>query len=65
MVKLTERTLMTYLVSVPAGAGTLLGDAHAEAGNAAKLVRCAEIEGVWLALVTGLTIRVLLNRKIE
>lgn len=56
---------MTYLVSVPAGAGALLGDAHAEAGDAAELVGRAEVEGVWLTLVTGFTIRVLLKSKIK
>lgn len=56
---------MTYLVSVPAGARALLGDAHAEAGDAAELVGRAEVEGVRLTLVTGLTIRVLLKRTIK
>lgn len=44
---------ITYHISIVIGAGALLGDAHAEAGQAAIFVSRTEMEGPLLAGRTG------------
>lgn len=52
-------------VSVVGGAGALLGDAHAETGEAAVLVVLAQVEGARLAAGAGRTLHVHLQRHIQ
>lgn len=47
------------------GAGALLGNPHAETGEAAVFVVLAEVEGAGLAAGAGLTLHVHLQRRIK
>lgn len=42
----------TYLLPVPVGRSTCLGDAHAETVNAAKVGLVVKEECIWLATIT-------------
>lgn len=60
-----ERDAAAYQVPVVGGAGALLGDSHAEAGQAAFPVLCAQVEVVGLAAAARGSLCVGLEKKAE
>lgn len=55
---------LLYLVSVPVRGDTSVGDAHAEASYASKLICGGQIKGIRLTLVASETRCVLLKKEI-
>lgn len=53
----------TYVASVPVGRYASVGDAHAEAADAAELILRGQVEGVRLTLVASQARRVLLQTR--
>lgn len=58
------RDAISYLVSVPIRGDAFVGDAHAEASYASKLICGGQIKGIRLTLVASETRCVLLKKEI-